>query len=132
MGLAELRSQVKSGAISCRTLIDRYADVRDTVDPKIHSIVTWNSHLTVDADRLDRIPVWGRGSFHCVPIVVKDNIDVAGLPTTAGTQALATSIAPSNGDVVARLVEAGAIVLGKSNMPDFALDGTNTVSSYGG
>ena len=61
--------------------------------------------------------------------MVKDNIDVAGLPTTGGVLALASSVPTQHAGIVARLVDAGAVVLGKTNMPDFALDGIDTLSS---
>lgn len=128
----ELRSQVKSGAVSCRHVVEEYRRLHRSLDPSLHAITTWNEQALLEADRLDRIPVWQRGSLHCVPVVVKDNIDVAGLPTTAGAQALASNRAGSSAEIVQRFIAAGAIVLGKSNLPDFALDGTNTVSSYGG
>lgn len=128
----ELRSQVKSGHVSCRRVVERYEDLRDKIEPQINALVTWNDRLRSDADRLDRIPVWQRGSLHCVPVVVKDNIDVAGLPTSVGAQGLAGTVAPQNAEIVTRLLDAGAIVLGKSNLPDFALDGTNTLSSVAG
>lgn len=128
----DLRSQVKSGVVSCRHVIEEYRRMHRALDPSLHAISTWNDRALQDADRLDRVPVWQRGSLHCVPVVVKDNIDVAGLPTTAGAQALASTNVSSNAQIVQRLLDAGAVVLGKTNLPDFALDGTNTVSSYGG
>ena len=128
----EVRMQVKSGAVSCRHVVEDYRRLQTSLDPTLNAVVTWNDRVLTDADRLDRVPVWQRGSLHCVPVIVKDNMDVAGLPTTAGAQALATSMATQNADVVQRLLDAGAVVLGKSNLPDFALDGTNTVSSFGG
>lgn len=128
----DVRSFVKTGIISCRDMISRFQLLHDAQDPSLRAIVTWNSHLMEDADRLDNVPREQRGSFHCVPIAVKDNINFAGLPTTGGAQALATATTGNNAEVVTRLLTAGAIVLGKANMPDFAIDGTNTLSSYGG
>lgn len=128
----ELRSQVKSGAVSCRHVVEEYRRMQQALDPTLHAITTWNDRVLSEADRLDRVPVWQRGSLHCVPVVVKDNIDVAGLTTTAGAQALASNQVTSDAEIVRRLIDQGAIVLGKSNLPDFALDGTNTVSSFGG
>lgn len=128
----ELRSQVKSGMVSCRSVVDRYEDLRDKIEPKINTMVTWNDRLKSEAERLDRIPVWQRGSLHCVPVVVKDNIDVAGFPTSVGASGLGTTVASQNAEIAQRLIDAGALILGKSNLPDFALDGTNTLSSIGG
>jgi Asp-tRNA(Asn)/Glu-tRNA(Gln) amidotransferase A subunit family amidase len=130
--IAQLRSFVKTGLVPCRTLIERYQLLHDSLDADLHAVVTWNDQVLAAADRLDQVPYAQRGSLHCVPLVVKDNFDFAGLPTTGGATALADAITGNTADAVQRLVSAGAIVLGKSNMPDFALDGTNTKSSYGG
>ncbi|KAJ5819048.1 hypothetical protein N7474_004639 [Penicillium riverlandense] len=69
--------------------------------------------------------------LHGVPIVLKDNFGTCGLPTTAGTKALANMRTREDSDVVAQLLRAGAIILGKTNLHEFALHGT-TVSSLGG
>jgi len=128
----DVSDQVKSGMLSCRSVITKYQQLRDSTDAQVKSVVTWNDKALSDADRLDKVPIQQRGKFHCVPLVVKDNIDVAGMPTTAGAQALATSIPVTSAEVVQRLVAAGAVILAKTNMPDFATDGINTLSSYGG
>jgi amidase len=66
-----------------------------------------------------------------VPLVLKDNFNTADLPTTGGSASLAGMQPPADAFVVAKLRNAGAIILGKSNMHEFALSGT-TVSSLGG
>jgi amidase len=79
-----------------------------------------------------------RGPLHGVPVVIKDNLDYGGLVTTAGFDGFSQAtggidmIPHADATVVARLREAGAIVLGKTNMPDFAADGTRTQSSVAG
>ena len=128
----QLRTYVKTSFVSCRSLISRYQLLHDSLDPSLRAVVTWNDRVLQDADRLDQTPPGQRGSFHCVPIVVKDNLNYAGLPTTGGASALGSAITGNNAEAVQRLVTAGAIVLGKTNMPDFALDGINTLSSFGG
>lgn len=130
--LHDVRAYVKSGLISCRQMLSRYQLLHDSLDPAVHALVTWNDHLLADADRLDQVPREQRGSFHCVPIVLKDNLDFEGLPTSGGATALSKPITGSSAEAVERLLTAGAIVLGKTNMPDFALDGVNTLSSMGG
>ncbi len=127
-----VRSAVKSGLISCRELASRYQLLHDSLDPTLHAVVTWNDDLLQDADRLDAVPTAQRGSFHCIPLVVKDNIHVAGMQNTGGALALSGGGVSADAEVVLRLRTAGALILGKTNMPDFALDGTNTKSSYGG
>jgi Asp-tRNA(Asn)/Glu-tRNA(Gln) amidotransferase A subunit family amidase len=88
-----------------------------------------------DAALLDheRAKTGARGPLHGVPVLVKDNLDVAGLPTTAGAIALEQSIAPEDSTVVARLRSAGAVILGKTNLSEFANFLTNGMpSGYSG
>src|SRR5262245_7496075 len=130
--LDDVRNLVQKDIISCREMVGNYQQLHDSLDPAVSGIASWNDRLAADADRLDQIPPDQRGDFHCFPIIVKDNMDYAGLPTTGGAKALGGARAGSNAEVVKRLLDAGAIVLGKSNMPDFATDGTNTLSSFAG
>ena len=126
--LAELREQIADGT-SCRAVVRAYGELHAEREPQLHAFITWNEAAIADAERLDAVPASERGPLHCAPIVVKDNIDVAGLPTTGGVLALASSVPTQHAGIVARLVDAGAVVLGKTNMPDFALDGIDTLSS---
>lgn len=66
-----------------------------------------------------------------VPLAVKDNIDVAGLPTTAGSRILEGYVAPRNSTVVARLLAAGCVVVGKTNMDEFGMGSSNENSAFG-
>ena len=88
---------------------------------------------------LDQIDRYGpRSPLHGVPVVSKDNLDYGGLVTTAGFAGFSEAtggidmIPADDATAVARLREAGAIVLGKTNLPDFAQDGTRTKSSVAG
>ncbi len=126
--LVYVRAQIDGGT-SCRAIVDAYAELHAVRDPQLHAFINWNPMAVADAERLDEVAVSDRGTLHCAAIVVKDNIDVAGLPTTGGALALANSVPTRNAEIVARLIDAGAVVLGKTNMPDFALDGVNTRSS---
>jgi amidase len=84
-----------------------------------------------DADAIDRRIKAGavRRALECVPIVVKDNIDVAGLATTAGSIAVAGNVPTRDAEVVRRLRAAGAVVIAKSNMAEWAFTPMHTVSS---
>jgi Asp-tRNA(Asn)/Glu-tRNA(Gln) amidotransferase A subunit family amidase len=84
-----------------------------------------------DAERLDRERKRGqlRGPLHGIPVLVKDNLDLEGLPTTAGSVALERSVPPVDSTVVARLRAAGAVILGKTNLTEFANFLTNGMPS---
>src|SRR6185436_8368230 len=81
-----------------------------------------NPHARDEADRLDNERAHGtvRGPLHGIPIILKDNIDVAGMPNTAGSLALKNNVPEHDAPLVRRLVEAGAIVLAKSNLSEWA------------
>ncbi len=72
-----------------------------------------------------------RGPLHGIPVSIKDIIDIAGQPTTAGSQVLADNIAGSDAPVVARLRHAGAVLIGKTNLHEFALGTTCEDSGFG-
>jgi indoleacetamide hydrolase len=71
------------------------------------------------------------GPLHGVPLIIKDNIDIAGLPTTAATPALMNNIPTENAPIIDALLDAGAIILGKANMHELALGSTGTGSAFG-
>lgn len=99
-----------------------------------------NAFIRVDADRAradavradaDRARGIDRGPLHGLPISLKDLIDVAGEITTAASRVLATRVAPADAPVVTRLREAGAILIGKTNLHEFALGTTSEDSAFG-
>jgi amidase len=105
----------------------------DQAGPKLNSILALNPHAleaarALDAERKAKGP---RSPLHGVPILVKDNYDTFDLPTTGGAKALAGTIPPRDAFTVARLRAAGAIILAKANLDEFARGGTGT-SSLGG
>lgn len=87
--------------------------------------------LRAAARRADALPRTGRGLLHGLPLVVKDNIDVAGLPCTAASPALRGHVPGRDADCVAPLRQAGALVLGKANMHELALGVTSANAAYG-
>jgi len=99
-----------------------------------------NAFITLDsagaaakAQELDRILASGAssGPLHGIPLVVKDNIHVTGMPNTAGTPALKNFVPSASNEVVARLQAAGAIILGKTNMHELAFGVTSNNFTFG-
>lgn len=99
-----------------------------------------NAFITVDvegatkrAEKLDRMRAGGvvHGPLHGVPIVVKDNIHVAGLPNTAGTPGLKAFVPTASNEVVLRLEAAGAIIIGKTNLHELAFGITSDNAGFG-
>ena len=106
------------------------------LNPELRAVITVNPHAQADADALDDVPQAQRGALHGVPLLIKDNIDVAGLPTTAGSALMRGHVPEGDAPLVARLRAAGAVILGKANMTEWAnfmtLGMKNGYSSLGG
>lgn len=136
--IEELHHDLKTGRLSCEQVVQGYLDRIAAYDGEdtsvaLHSIITVNSAALETARRKDRAfeaskPLPG---LHCVPLVVKDNINVSGMPTTGGAVAFAESRPPENAFVVEQLLNEGAIVIGKANLDEFAF-GFVGESSMGG
>jgi amidase len=137
-GVAALAAALAQGRTSSVRLVDAYLAriaAYDRAGPELHAMICLHPGARDEAVRLDDERARGicRGVLHGLPMVVKDNIDVAGLPTTAGSVLWRDHVAPRDAAVVRALREAGAIVLGKSNMSEFACsNGWYGYSSLGG
>lgn len=137
--IAELRDGMHSGRFTARSLAETYLARIDAIDkrgPTINSIIELNPDALAIADSLDAERKAGRvrGPMHGIPIVIKDNIDTADrMHTTAGSLALAESIAAQDAFVVKRLREAGAVILGKTNLSEWAnFRSTHSTSGWSG
>jgi amidase len=126
VSIASLQAGLEFGRWTSRALVERYLARIQDVDrkgPTLRSIIEVDPEAVALADALDAERRAGRkrGPLHGVPILVKDNLDTADrMPTSAGSLALAASIAQRDAAVVARLREAGAIILGKANLSEWA------------
>ena len=134
--ITELAAALDAGEVTSRELVAGYLariDAYDQRGPMLNAMVVLNPNAADEADRLDAERAAGqvRGPLHGIPVVVKDNYDTGDMPTSAGAIALATSVPPDDSTQVRRLREAGAIVLGKTNMHELAR-GITTVSSLTG
>jgi Asp-tRNA(Asn)/Glu-tRNA(Gln) amidotransferase A subunit family amidase len=105
----------------------------DQAGPRLNALIRLNPDALADAEALDRERAAGRvrGPLHGIPVIMKDNYDVYGMPTSGGTLALATAFPADDAFQVRRLREAGAVILGKANMHELAY-GITTIASLGG
>ena len=120
----EIAAEIADGNVSSREVVqahlDRIADVNGSVNAIVRVLGDEALRMADEAD-------WARGrgqelgALHGVPFTIKDNIDVAGQPTTNGLPIFAEAIAPSDAPVVERMKAAGAIPIGRTNLPDMGL-----------
>jgi amidase len=112
---------MSDGALTARALTEAYLNRLAHLDPTLRAVVAVNPRACEDAAKSDAGRAAGArpGPLEGIPVLVKDNIAAAGLPTTAGSLALSRST-PDDAPCVARLRRAGAIVLGKANLSEWA------------
>jgi amidase len=132
--ISQVHDAMKAGRLTCRALVDQYLkriDAYDKNGPAINAIVLLNPDVEKQADELDRRFAQSglTGPLHCVPMIVKDNFETKGLRTTDGALALAKFIPDKDAFQVQRVKDAGALVLAKSNMAEWAFSPYETVSS---
>jgi aspartyl-tRNA(Asn)/glutamyl-tRNA(Gln) amidotransferase subunit A len=127
LGAAEAAALIRSKRLSPTELVRAYLDRIDRLDGALHAYIAVCREDALTAARsAEQALVRGEpaGPLHGVPIAVKDQFHARGIPTTAGSRVLARSIADDDATVIARLRSAGAILLGKLNLSEFALGGT--------
>ena len=134
--IPELTAEMEAGHVTSAELTRMYLDRIEAYDDRLNlnSITNINPNAFEDAAALDRERAAGdiRGPLHGIPVIVKDSIDVAGMATTAGSAAFAGNIAQEDAFVVKRLREAGAVILAKTNMSEFARRTVDSHSTFGG
>src|SRR5882724_2060773 len=122
--ISVLQSGMKSGKYSARSLTEKYLNrIADSDKRTISAVLETNPDALAIADELDReLKAKGpRGPLHGIPVLIKDNIDTADkMMTTAGSLALLGSIAPTDSAVAQKLRHAGAVILGKTNLSEWA------------
>lgn len=124
LGALELAERVRTRDVSSREVLASHLARLDAVNPHLNAVVRRLDEAAFEAaDRADRAVADGTavGRFHGVPISVKENIDLAGTPTTQGVAALAEAIAAVDAPTVARMRRAGAIPFARTNLPDLGL-----------
>ncbi|MEM9272655.1 MAG: amidase [Cyanobacteria bacterium P01_F01_bin.143] len=134
--IAEINQAFDAGILTSEELVELYLERIEAFDEQgvaINSIITLNPEALATAAALDeeRQISGARSTLHGIPILLKDNIDTFDLPTSAGSLILENSIPPDDAFVVEQLRDAGAIILGKTNLDEFAR-GVSGLSSLGG
>jgi amidase len=124
--IAELSARLQRGELTAQSLVERYLARIEAIDsngPALRSVIERNPEALEIAAKLDdeRRTKGPRGPLHGIPVLLKDNIDTGDrMLTTAGSLALATAPAPADSHVAARLRAAGAVILGKTNLSEWA------------
>lgn len=124
--ISDLQDGMKSGEFTPRSLVEKYSARIDEIDkhgPAVNAIIEMNPDALAIADALDqeRKSKGPRGPMHGIPVLIKDNIDTADkMMTTAGSLALVGSKPPRDSWVAQKLRSAGAVILGKTNLSEWA------------
>ena len=124
--VADLQGQMESGELSAQRITELYLERIQKLNhqgPELNAILVTNPDALAVAQELDRERSQGkvRGPLHGIPIIIKDNIDTADkMPTTAGSKALEGTFATGDAFVVQRLRDAGAVILAKANLSEWA------------
>jgi len=121
----DVQAALRARQVTCRRLVDLYLErvhAYDKTGPALNAVQTINPHAVQEAERLDAAfsasgPV---GPLHCVTVLVKDQIDTSDMPTTHGFVGFKDFVPASDATIVTRLKRAGALILGKATMGEFA------------
>ncbi|HQR38036.1 MAG TPA: Asp-tRNA(Asn)/Glu-tRNA(Gln) amidotransferase subunit GatA [Blastocatellia bacterium] len=132
--IAGLHSAYAAGTTTARAEVERRLALIDQLNPSLNAFLTVTSELALaQADASDARRAAGEPTrpLDGIPIALKDNMVVTGVRTTCGSRILSNYLPPYTATVVERLVEAGAVVLGKTNCDEFAMGSSNENSAYG-
>jgi amidase len=137
--ITDLQDGMKSGKFTARSLVEKYSARIDEIDkhgPAINSVLELNPDAFSTAEQLDqeRKAKGPRGPLHGIPVLIKDNIDTADrMMTTAGSLALIGSKPPKDSFVAEKLRAAGAVILGKTNLSEWAnIRSSHSTSGWSG
>jgi amidase len=124
--IGDIHRGYRNGRVTCRQLVQAYIDRIEAYDrrgPALNAVVTVNSNALADAAALDARAARSTtlsGPLHGIPVIVKDQIETQGIPTSFGSIAIDGYVPTEDASAIGKLKAAGAIILGKSALPDFA------------
>lgn len=134
MAILEISEKFRQGTLSPTALTERYLLAIERLNPSLHAFITvLGDSALAQARRAEkeiRSGQW-RGPLHGIPIALKDIVDTAGTRTTAASLLFKDRIPTQDADVVERLKHAGAVILGKQNLHEFAYGGSSVISAFG-
>jgi Asp-tRNA(Asn)/Glu-tRNA(Gln) amidotransferase A subunit family amidase len=135
--IASIHAALAAGQLTCTQLTRLYLDriaAYDARGPALHAIITINPkamEVAADMDRSYRANPASAGALHCIPIILKDNFNTFDMATSGGNVSMKTSMPPADAFTVAKIRKAGALILAKANLQEFARGGMS-ISSLGG
>ena len=123
--IADVHAAFLSGELTCVALVQAYLDRIDAYDqqgPKLNTIANLNPRALEEAAALDEALASGglTGPLHCIPVLLKDQVETSDMPTTYGSALFADFVPDRDATIVTRMKEAGALILAKTNMGEFA------------
>jgi Asp-tRNA(Asn)/Glu-tRNA(Gln) amidotransferase A subunit family amidase len=130
-----LKRAYLAGRTTARSVVQAHLDriaAYDKRGPLLNALITVNPHALEDADRFDAVlRATGRpiGPLHGIPVIIKDNIDVAGLPMTSGFQGWKNYYPADDAALVRKIRAAGGIILAKSSLSEFAYGSGDNINS---
>ena len=129
--IGEVQAAIRDGTTTCRAVVERHLDRIAAYEDRINAITVLNPRARERANELDATLAAGQdpGPLFCVPMLVKDNFDTHDMVTTGGSIALADNLPPDDAFMVRKIREAGAIIIAKTNMAEWAFSPRQSVSS---